>query len=405
MVCNNSLKYPEFAEIDLETYGIAKWGALSGSGWTDVTMSVGVDQYLPWYNKLEDPQGFIGYGSSYRVDNDTVLQGEINLNLNISSSNGNTPALDIKVVNALTLTLTDTIPLTTINDFYEQVGRQVISSGGGVNRTDTTFQTFTTNTLPKGEYYFELSYGNQFIPGGGLRVVIDPGASPKSWIKINKVKQAADFRIMDIQSNMPYGDSGIKLVEFVQGLQKKFNLVIYPNKNKSREFIIEDFNSWYGKGQTKDFNKYINLNNNIQVLPANNLAVNKLQFGDKLGNDYIAQQFQKATTRDFGKTYYTDTQNFFSQGEFKVETIFSSGPLSKLPGTGLSGSVEGFNPPPSQCAIYRVGPVYTGGYAYWTNCDGTPGSTYIDYGATATINCARIGSVSGNGSITYLTSC
>ena len=88
-----------------------------------------------------------------------------------------------------------------------------------------------------------------------------------------------------------------------------------------------------------------------------------------------------------------------------MKTTFSSDPLVKIPGTGLSGSVGGFAPPPATCAVYTVGPVYTSGYAYWTNCDGSPGSTYIALGGTANINCARIGSVTGNGSITYITSC
>jgi hypothetical protein len=405
MVCNNSLKYPEYAGVDLETYGVAKWGAISGSGQTDVTMSVGIDTYLPWFNRLEDPQNFIGDGSRYRVDQDTNLQGEIQLNLNVSSSNGNVPNLALSAVSVTTGLTYTTSPLNVINDFYRQVGVNTISAGGGVSRTDTTFQPFVTTPLPAGEYFFKVSYTNQFTPSGGLRVVIDPAGTTKSYIKINKVKEAADFRVMNIQANMPFGESGIKLVDFIQGLQKKFNLVIYPDKTKSRQFIIEDFDSWYRTGETKDFNKYINLDDTIEVIPANNLAVNKLQFGDKLGNDYIALQFQKSNTREYGKSYYTDTQNFFSQGEFKVETSFSVTPLTKIPGTGLSGSVGGFTPPTPTCGVYRVGPVFTAGYAYWTDCDNNPQTSYIEYGGTLDIICAVIGSVSANGQITYITSC
>ena len=36
MVCNNSLKYPEFSDVNLETYGKIKISAISGSGMTDV---------------------------------------------------------------------------------------------------------------------------------------------------------------------------------------------------------------------------------------------------------------------------------------------------------------------------------------------------------------------------------
>ena len=147
---------------------------------------------------------------------------------------------------------------------------------------------------------------------------------------------------------MPYGTTGIKLVDFISGIQKKFNLVIYPNNTKPNEFIVETFNNWYQKGQKWDFNRYINLDEKIEVIPANNFAVNKLNFGDTLDNDYVSQQFAKGANREYGKIYYTDTTNFYSQGTYEVKTTFSSEPLVYLQGTGLSGSVSGINPTPTQ---------------------------------------------------------
>jgi hypothetical protein len=89
-----------------------------------------------------------------------------------------------------------------------------------------------------------------------------------------------------------------------------------------------------------DFNKYINLDNTIEVIPANNLAVNELNFGDTLDGDYISQQFSKLANREYGKSYYVDTQNFFSQGTFNVKTGLASSPISYLAGTGVSGSQD-----------------------------------------------------------------
>ncbi len=176
-------------------------------------------------------------------------------------------------------------------------------------------------------------------------VTLDPSNTNKSYLEIKKIDQAADDRIMNIQANMPYGTSGIKLIDFIVGIQKKFNLVIYADKTKPNQFIIETFNNWYNRGEVKDFNKYINLDNNIEVISANNLAVNKLNFGDTLDGDYISQQFSKGANREFGKQYYIDTTNYFSQGEFNVKTTFASTPLARLAGTGLSGSVGGAAPP------------------------------------------------------------
>jgi hypothetical protein len=89
------------------------------------------------------------------------------------------------------------------------------------------------------------------------------------------------------------------------------------------------------------------LNEKISAIPANNLAVNNLNFGDTLDGDYLSQQFAKGENREFGKSYYVDTENFFSQGEFEVKTKFASTPLAYLANTGTSGSavqgVVGFN--------------------------------------------------------------
>jgi hypothetical protein len=118
---------------------------------------------------------------------------------------------------------------------------------------------------------------------------------------------------------------------------------MYPSKTVRNEFIVESFNNWYNKGRRWDFNKYANLNEKIEVVPANNLAVNELNFGDSLDQDYISQQFSKEANREFGKTYYTDTENFFSQGKFEVKTATASTQLLQIVGTGLSGSVAGAN--------------------------------------------------------------
>jgi hypothetical protein len=175
-------------------------------------------------------------------------------------------------------------------------------------------------------------------------VTLDPDGTTKSFLEITQVNSAADGRVLDIPLNMPYGTQGIKLIDFIVGIQKQFNLVMYPDKTKPNQFIVESFNEWYYRGEVKDFNKYINLDEKIEVIPANNLAVNKLNFGDTLDQDYISQQFAKGANREYGKQYYTDTTNFYSQGTYEVKTTFASSPLIRIDGTGLSGSVGGLTP-------------------------------------------------------------
>ena len=354
MNCNYALKYPEFSGVDLEEYGKIKVGAISGS--TDTPLPSDTFVTLPFYNTLSDQQGFYNNGA-YRIEKETNLQGVLNLNVNVSCSVNNMPGTfsangtwQIRLIETGSSTPYGLNAIQSYIVFFDQLQQ---SRTGGINTTYELQTQFKLDTIPAGNYYFQVKQRPNFaLPTIQPTVTLDPTGTTKSYIEITQVNQAADGRIMDIPSNMPYGTSGIKQIDFILGLQKKFNLIIYPNKTKPREFIIETFNDWYKRGEIKDFNRYINLDKPISVTPSNNLAVNKLNFGDTLDGDYISQQFSKQANREFAKSYYIDIENFFSQGTFEVKTTFASSPLLRIPGTGLSGSVGGFNPPVTQ---YQVG--------------------------------------------------
>jgi hypothetical protein len=345
MVCNNKLRYPIYSNIDAETYGLFKIGPISGSNMTNVTMSASTDLQLPWFNVLTNPGG--NYNSSTSVWNTsygTELRGVVNLNFQISSSTQTVPVFALRIKDSTSGTTISNQRLGVINDYMTQIS--LYNAGPTRIQTVEASQQFNSGFLPSGSYKFYLEYENS--GSGAVQVVLDPNNTVKSYLEVNKLTSIGDNLVMDIPSNMPFGTQGIKQIDFILGLQKKFNLVIYPNRNLPNQFIIETFNSWYNRGEVKDFNRYINLDKSIDVIPANNLAVNKLNFGDSLDTDYISQQFAKQANREFGKQYYTDTNNFYSQGSFDVKTTFGNSPLIRLAGTGVSGSVEGINPPVTQ---------------------------------------------------------
>jgi hypothetical protein len=63
LVCNRALRYPVYSDVNLETYGVIRVGAITGSGMTDVQLPADTFVTLPWYNKLEDPQNFYNNGA------------------------------------------------------------------------------------------------------------------------------------------------------------------------------------------------------------------------------------------------------------------------------------------------------------------------------------------------------
>ena len=348
MICNNQLRYPVYSNVDLETFGVIRLGAISGSG-TDLNIPMNTWTTLPWFNELEDRGGFVNNGA-YTVTKESNLTGIVNLNFNVSCSVNNLPGqINLRLINTGSLATEGESTLVTLNQF---LGQTAVSRNGGINQTYELSTAVVFNGVAVGTYYFQI-WMNEYFVDTDPKVTLDPGSTNKSFIQIKKVNQAADGRVIDIPSNMPFGTTGIKMIDFITSIQKKFNLVIYPSKIKPKEFIIETFNDWYNKGQILDFNKYINLDEKIEYIPANNLAVNELNFGDTLDGDYISQQFSKGANREFGKTYYTDTNNFYSQGKFEVKTNFASSPLLRIAGSGLSGSVAGINPPATQ--YYSIG--------------------------------------------------
>jgi hypothetical protein len=336
MICNNKLRYPVYDSIDLETYGLFRIAPISGSGQTNVTMSAAVDLEFPWFNIQSNPANNMAGDLTYTLDVNSRLRGELALNFEVKSTGaGNgVPAfyLLVKDLSGTTVSLT---ALVNFNRYMQQIQTY--------NATQTRTQQFqlvtefNTANLPPGQYKFYLDYDN--FGGTNFQLILNPGNSvSNTYLEVKKVNQGGDNLVMNIAENMPFGTTGIKQVDFITGIQKKFNLVIYPNKTKPRQFIVEEFNNWYKQGEVKDFNRYINLDKKIEAIPANNLAVNKLNFGDTLDGDYVSQQFSKENNREYGKSYYVDTENFFSQGTFEVKTTLASSPLVYLEGTGLSGS-------------------------------------------------------------------
>jgi hypothetical protein len=343
MLCNNNLRYPIFDEIDLETYGLFKTVPVSGSG-TDELLVAGTSTPLEWFNITSNPGGNLSPDLIYSLDFDTQIRGLLNLNFQVSSSSAGNGIpqffLDIKDTGGATVSTTE---LVNYNNFMSDV--QLYNSPQTKTEKFELLTEWSSGVLPADTYKFFIRYEVQGT--SNFSVKLNPDGAVLSYLQVTKVNQGGDGLVMNIANNMPFGTSGIKLIDFITSIQKKYNLVIYPNQTKNREFIVETFNNWYNKGQVRDFNKYINLNEKISAIPANNLAVNELNFGDTLDGDYISQQFSKAENREYGKSYYVDTENFFSQGKFEVKTRFASTPLGYLANTGTSGSasqgVIGFN--------------------------------------------------------------
>lgn len=340
MVLHNGGKYPEYDGVDLENLGQIKIAPVSGS--SSDTQELSVDQWSPliWENNEFDPTYAIGDNMSYKMPNfNSPLEGELRLKFKVSGSLG-VPQFQFGVfeTGSFNQAGSGSYYTTLIPDWNNYLIEEYsVTDGKGDVEYDLTYFWKTAGApLANKSLYFGVKYNT--YGGSDFTVKLTPNGDEKSYLKVNSLTAAADWRVIDIAEQMPVGQNGIKMIDFIKAVQKKFNLIIYPSKTKPKEFVVETFNRWYRQGKVKNFNKFINLDEKFEVIPANNLAVNKLTFGHTEDQDLLAQNFKKQNNRPYGQSFFIDTQNFFSQGEFKVEPADAASPLRYVAGTGLSGS-------------------------------------------------------------------
>ena len=339
ILLDRGLKFPIIDGVNLETYGQIEVGPVSGSS-TPLTLTSGVTGSLLFTNVYDDPSFSITdangtytpfFGES-RVQS-SEARASITLNLKVTGSSNPTAYPKLKFYRS-----NDPQPGFTSHELFyinDYIKRDFLNSSG--DRDYTLTEEISQLSFNSGSAY-DFNIGFDTVGTGTINVIVGPEGNAESRLKIESLNQIGELLPINISDNMPYGTNGITLLDFLASVQKKFNLQIYPSKTKPRHFIIETFNNWYKQGNVKNFDNFVDLNKSISVTPANNLGVREVEFGDTLDLDFLAQDFNKKNNREFGKSYFRDTQNFFSEGKLEVKTGLGVSPLRYVAGSGIEGS-------------------------------------------------------------------
>jgi len=344
LVCNNNRQYPIYDGVDLEGFGVIDISPISGST-TDITLNTSTYTKLNFNNTEKDPSFAMGADAVYTLSRQSPLTGQIKLNISVSgSATGDVghPQLEVGMLKIGGTGIPTQMNVDEINKFLRETYSQLDKIGEKSYTLEETWTLPFGVKLPVGDFEFVAKYS---ITGSGdFGIIIAKDGNVESNIQITSVDESADYRRMEIPLNMPFGESGITCLDFIKSLQKKYNLIISPDKQNVNNFKIETFNNWYKQGDTIDLTKFIKIDSTISVIPANTLAVNELEFGDTLGKDYLAKNFNDLENRNYGSTFFLDNENRFSQGKIDIKPITSASPLRLISGTGDLG---GSTPPTS----------------------------------------------------------
>jgi len=370
LILNNNLRYPVYPNIELNNLARFKATTITGS-FQDIALTPNNYTGFPANSTEYDYNSVLTLGNPLvlTIPKESNLSARLNLVFRVTSTGAGSgaPAFYLKYVNANTGALIAEQSLDNINEFLSKLA---------ASRTQTVTETFelapSDFQIPTLRANVPIQIFIKQIPQGSsnFTVTLNPQTSRVGTsLEVLSLNQGADYEILEVPFNMPYGTSGITLLSFIRGIQKKFNLVLYEDKTTPNQFKVDTFNDWYKKGEYKNFNQYIDLNQKVEFIPANTLSVNKLDFKDALDTDYITTLFQRENNRGYGEAILIDTGSYFSQGEFKVETTLASGPLNIVPGSVTTGSYL----TQVQCTQYEF--IYYGerggGSVRYTACNGS----------------------------------
>lgn len=171
-----------------------------------------------------------------------------------------------------------------------EVDYKVLTQSSGL--TNTFYMTGTTTpfgTNYEEDYYF-LTYTKNGLPfnvvGATFRLLSSPIVLPKT-IELHK-EMGCDQ----------------KQIDFIQNINKTFNLVVVEHPFKSKTLIVEPMINYIGKGETLDWTDKVNYDATQNLYPTTNLINGTIFAANKIDKDYINTEYQKRTNKIFGQNQF-----------------------------------------------------------------------------------------------------
>jgi hypothetical protein len=125
----------------------------------------------------------------------------------------------------------------------------------------------------------------------------------------------------DITQQIP----DMKVIDFLTGLFKMFNLTAYVDKS-TNEIIVKTLDSFYSGGSSYDITKYIDVNNS-QVNVA--LPYREINFQHEDTKTFLAAFHQQKFNKTWGKSEYTGSKKL-DGGIYKLKTPFAQMKYERL---------------------------------------------------------------------------
>jgi len=184
-----------------------------------------------------------------------------------------------------------------------------------INAGPSGFTTFNTTLELQGGAVYTFDY----VPGAGT------GDTTSCLIEfstelISGPRQVSGNTI-DFRLELP--EKEYKQIDFIQSVNRTFNMVVVPKVDEEKTLIIEPMIDFIGKGRVLDWTQKVDADAPIKISPITTIIDGTLFYNTKGDSDVGNITFKNSTNRPYGSQYlllnqdYKDKQTIF-------ETLFCS---------------------------------------------------------------------------------
>lgn len=171
---------------------------------------------------------------------------------------------------------------------------------GSLNTNILTGKTKSDGSISGTDLYFlanKIVNNDFFTFSGGVKILKSPKILPKV-IQLNKEMNCED-----------------KQIEFIQNINRQFNLVVVEHPIKPKTLIIEPMVNYIGKGEELDWTSKVDYNSPQTLTPTTSVINGSIYLSNKEDKDFINTEYAKRNNKTYG-------QNIIDLGvDYKNETI------------------------------------------------------------------------------------
>ena len=95
-----------------------------------------------------------------------------------------------------------------------------------------------------------------------------------------------------------------KQIEFIQDVNRMFNLVVVPHPIKPKTLIIEPMIDWIGKGELLDWTSKVDYNSPQTLRPTTSLINGSIFASNKIDKDFVNNQYNVKSNKIYGENIF-----------------------------------------------------------------------------------------------------